>query len=360
MSEKRWIPPVELEPETGPPKAEAPPGPSPTVLAEEGEARFADYLREGRHLEEDDAAATVEAQAEALKRRTTRRRRRALRWFLGAGGLLLAGVLVLDTYTFLDDLFGRSAGLGLLFTTLIGVAVAALLAIVYEELRDIRRLRAISHLQAQAERLRQGGGHGGAAPLVTQIAELYQDRPDVEPGLERFRTTVAEAHSDAETLTLFSKQVLRPLDERAYRIVAKYASQTALITAVSPLALLDAMLSLWRNVRMARDVAALYGGRPGSLGTVVLIRGVVTNLTAAGVSDVLADAGAEAFGSTVVARFSSKAGQGMVMGLLTLRVGLATMRFCRPIPFQEEERPRMTRVRDEILKTVYRSLTGRG
>jgi hypothetical protein len=41
MSEKQWIPPVELEPEAEPNRSEEHPAPfSPSVLAEEGEEKF--------------------------------------------------------------------------------------------------------------------------------------------------------------------------------------------------------------------------------------------------------------------------------------------------------------------------------
>jgi putative membrane protein len=359
MSEK-WIPPVELEPEATPSPPEGQPErPAPTILAEEGDARFETYVRQGQRLDERDETTTANAQAEALKRQMTQRSRRALQWLLGTAGVLLVGMLALDAVTFLATAFERSLFLGSLFATLIALVVVSLLVLVYEQVQDIRRLHDISRLQAEAERLRQANGYGNAAALAARVARLYPHRMDVEPGLDRFRTTVSDAHRDAEMLALFARQVLHPLDERASRIVATYASQTALMTALSPLALLDAMLSLWRNVCMAREIAVLYGGRPGSLGTLSLVRGIVGNLAAAGVSEVLADVGAEAFGSTFATALSAKVGQGIAMGVLTMRVGQATMRLCRPIPFHEHERPRMAHMWEEVLKTIYHVGTAR-
>jgi putative membrane protein len=120
--------------------------------------------------------------------------------------------------------------------------------------------------------------------------------------------------------------------------------------------MLDALLSLWRSVRMAREIAVLYEGRPGPLGTLSLMRDIAGTLAAAGASELIADAGAEAFGSTFAATLSAKVGQGMAMGILTIRVGLAAMRLCRPIPFQEEERPRIAHIRDQVFKAIFRAV----
>lgn len=361
MSEKQWIPPVELELEAEPSKPQEQSEPlSPTVLAEEGEEKFEAYVREGERIDEPGKApglgAIPDAQTGALERRVSQRRRRAFQWLLGSAGVLLAGVLVLDAYSFLETLFGRSVVLGAIFTILFALLVASLVVVVQEQVRDIRRLRDISRLQSEAERLRQANGYGAASALTARLSALYRHRADVEPGLEIFRTAVSDAHTDAEVLELFTKHVLQPLDERASRIVTSYASQTALLTALSPLALLDAMLSLWRSVRMAREIAVLYEGRPGPLGTLSLVRDIAGTLAAAGASELIADAGAEAFGSTFAATLSAKVGQGMAMGILTIRVGLAAMRLCRPLPFQEEERPRIAQIRDQVFKAIYRAV----
>ncbi|QBQ55800.1 YcjF family protein [Nitrosococcus wardiae] len=356
MSHKHWIPPVEIESE---PKQvrdkEKRRSPSPRVLAEEGERAFLDYLSKSEFTEREKSLP-LERDIEQLKQQTLRQRHRAFRWFLRAAVALLVSVIVLDTVTFLGAMFERSLLLGLFFTILFGMLIVAIVMWVREQVRDIWRMQDISAFQEEAKHLTEKGGHGAATNLVARIETLYSRRSDLDPGIEVFHSMVTDAHSDAEVLELFAKQVLRSLDERAYRVIVKYASQTALITIISPLVLFDAVLSLWRNVRMVREIAILYGGRPGFAGSFVLIRGVLGNLALAGVSEVVADTGAETLGGTFLASLSAQAGQGATMGIYTARVGIITMRLCRPIPFSGEDRPYLARIRKQVIKAVREAM----
>ncbi|ADE14675.1 conserved hypothetical protein [Nitrosococcus halophilus Nc 4] len=356
MSHKHWIPPVEIESEPRQVRDKEKRRPSsPRVLAEEGERAFMDYLSKSEFTERDKNFP-LERDIERLRQQTLRQRRRAFRCFLGAAAALLASLVVLDTVTFLGDMFERGLLLGLFFTGLFGLLLVAIVVWVREQMRDIWRMQDISAFQEEAKHLVEEGGHGTATNLVARIETLYSNRSDLDPELEIFHSMVTDAHSDAEVLELFTKQVLRSLDERAYGVVVKYASQTALVTAISPLALLDAVLSLWRNMRMVREIATLYGGRPGFAGSFVLVRGVLGNLALAGVSEIIADTGAEAFGGTFLASLSAQAGQGASMGIYTARVGMITMRLCRPIPFSGEERPYLTRIRRQVIRAVREAM----
>ena len=339
------IRPFELEPE---PEAPTPPRrPRAGVVAEEGEPGFEASVV----LEEPALPERAAGDAGVLIRRTTRTRRRAVKGLLGAGLLMAALLIGIDLFDLLRDAFARSALLGAALAFTAAAILAALAALAGEELRDLRRLDDISRLQAEAARLLLPGApeeEGQAATVSARIAALYRDRPDVAPGIEAFRAALPDAHGDAETMALLSRLVLRPIDRRARRIVVRHASQTALFTALSPLGILDSAFVLWRSARMVREIAALYGGRPGLSGSVALFRDTLANVAVAGASDTAADFGADALGGALVASLSARAGQGVAVGMLTARLGMAAMRLCRPLPFGEEERPQYRRLLAEI------------
>jgi putative membrane protein len=86
------------------------------------------------------------------------------------------------------------------------------------------------------------------------------------------------------------------------------------------------------NLRMMREVASLYGGRPSTLATFRLVRMVLSHLAVAGglaLSDTLLQ---NLIGKGLLGRLSARFGEGAVNGILTARVGLAARDVCRPIP----------------------------
>jgi putative membrane protein len=142
--------------------------------------------------------------------------------------------------------------------------------------------------------------------------------------------------------------LLNRIDARAYELVLRAARDTGFATAVSPAALLDAAIVLWRNLRLVREVSTLYGVRPGWLGSWRLLRSITSHLAVAGVADAGGDLVVEGLGSTLAAAVSARVGQGMINGLLTARIGLATMQACRPLPFPPGHRPSLGKIRKAL------------
>lgn len=397
MSEQSWIFSVNLEHESTVTNSKQPAARvSPGFIAVEGDVHFQSYLDNSvRLMPERETASTVRTDqrdwrserpstgkqegtmdllisnietrdactnnsaADALQDQI-KYRRHAWRWLLGSVVVFFTSLLALNAADMLGSFYATSLTLGVLFTIIFVSLFASLAWVVTEQIRDLRRLDDLSSIQRKVDCLRTSQEHGSAMGLVTNFSQIYSDRADVAPGLEAFHRSVEDTHNDAEVLTLYSRQVMRPLDERALRVIASEASQTALLTAISPFASVDVLVTLWRQVRMIRTIAHLYGGRPGTLSTFKLGRDIFVSLVGAGVTEVIADAGVETLGSTLAATLSAKAGQGIVMGVLTIRVGLLAIRLCRPLPFEETERPRVKQLRDQVFKQITQTLKGAG
>ncbi|MEP5117871.1 MAG: YcjF family protein, partial [Marinomonas sp.] len=56
-------------------------------------------------------------------------------------------------------------------------------------------------------------------------------------------------------------------------------------------------------------------------------------------------------GGHLLSKISRRFGEGLVNGALTARVGIAAIEVCRPLPFSEGKKPRVTGV-------IRRALTG--
>jgi putative membrane protein len=88
-----------------------------------------------------------------------------------------------------------------------------------------------------------------------------------------------------------------------------------------------------------RNIAEIYGGRPGLIGFLRLARGVAAHLALTGgmaAGDSLIQ---QLVGHGLAAKLSARLGEGVLNGLLTARVGLAALNVCRPMPFNAERPP---------------------
>ncbi|WP_158046499.1 TIGR01620 family protein [Skermanella pratensis] len=277
-------------------------------------------------------------------------RRWAVRLLVGSAAALVALAVGYDTVDLVRRAFETSVLLGGGAVALAGGAVLGGFGLLAGELRSLRRLRRIDGLREEAEHLRTSGTHGEAARYAGAVASLYGDRRDLSAQVQALRDNLSDAHDDREVVRMVDLQLLQDIDRRSYQLVLRAARDTAVATALSPAALLDVVIVLWRNLKLVREVATLYGARPGYVGSLKLLRRMLANIAIAGVAESGNDLMVEALGSTLAASLSTRVGQGVINGLLTARVGLTAMHLCRPLAYDETNRPSLRRIRRELLK----------
>jgi len=174
---------------------------------------------------------------------------------------------------------------------------------------------------------------------------------------QAWKNAVNSPFSDAELLQLYSRLVLTKVDEKAMAEIAKFSTEAVVLVALSPVALIDMLIILWRNLRMINKVALLYGLKLGYWSRIQLIRQVFVNMVYAGASELIADFGSDMIGADLLGKLSGRLAQGLGAGMLTARLGVKTMQLCRPIPF--ENKPKLAHVRKEILRTIKRLLSSK-
>ena len=120
------------------------------------------------------------------------------------------------------------------------------------------------------------------------------------------------------------------------------AKRVSVVTAVSPRAVVDLAFVLYEASRMIRRLSQHYGGRPGGLGFLKLVRDVIGHLAVTGsiaIGDSLVQ---QLVGQGLAARLSARLGEGVINGLMTVRIGIAAIETVRPLPFHALRRPGMS------------------
>ena len=267
-----------------------------------------------------------------------------------AAGILLSAGLGLAADRLIRELFAANEWLGLLGLVVFAVFILAVLALAAREAFALRRLRVLDQLRRDAAEAVLLDDAARAKRVVDSLTKVYAARPD----LARARQTVADnlphLFDGAETVMLAERSLLAPLDARAKVLTAASARRVALVTTVSPRALVDIAFVIYESVRLAGAIAALYGARPGLFGFWRLTGAVLTHLAVTG-GLVLTDGVVEQLvGQGLAGKLSARLGEGVVNGLMTVRVGIAAMRVVRPLPFDAIKQPMVRDFIPELTK----------
>jgi putative membrane protein len=272
------------------------------------------------------------------------RGRRWLGIFFAALGGLAALAIGLAIDNLIRDLFARNDWLGWLAVALAAVSAVALVVLAGREIAGILRLRQVTHIHDQATAAATADDRDAAVALVRSIDTLYRHRPETARGRAALTRHRGEIIDGRDLIGLAETEILLPLDDAARRMVLSSAKRVAVVTAISPRALVDLLFVGSEILRLIRRIATLYGGRPGTIGFLRLTRGTIAHLAVTGgiaAGDSLVQ---QILGHGVAAKLSARLGEGVVNGLLTARVGIAAMEVCRPLPFITGSPPRLSDV----------------
>ncbi len=271
-------------------------------------------------------------------------------FFSAIGGLISIGLSIWVT-NFIVDLFARGGWLGYLALALAVIAGLAALMIAGRELLGFFRLGHVAAIRLGAENALAEADKQRAEETSLQIERLFSDRGDLKWGAKRLAEHRGEVLNARELLILTEREMLSPLDRQARQSISASARRVAMITAVSPSAIVDVSFVAIENLGMVRRLATLYGGRPGFLGSLRLARLVLGHLALTGGVALGEDVIQQLIGHGLTARLSARLGEGIMNGAFTGRIGIAAIDLCRPLPFLEAERPRLRDFVAELRKT---------
>lgn len=267
-----------------------------------------------------------------------------------AGGILVSTGLGLAADRLIRDLFAANEWLGWLGLGVLGVFLLAVLVLAAREVFALRRLRVLDALRRDAAQAFADNDQHRAKHVVESLNGIYATRPDLARARQSVGDHLPHLFDGHEIVALAERGLMTPLDARAKALTAASARRVALVTAISPRALVDIAFVIYESIRLAGAIAALYGARPGFFGFWRLTGAILAHLAVTG-GLVLTDGIVEQLvGQGIAAKLSARLGEGVVNGLMTVRVGIAAMRVVRPLPFETQPQPMVRDFIPELVK----------
>jgi len=298
-------------------------------------------LIDNEHWQEDEAIDNVSDEPLIIKKP---------RWLWRIVFSIFSVLIIAETVEFFTIGFSQSPLLASLYAVLLLLLTSIGGASLLREYRGLKQFKRRQKLKEAAVDLYQDKSEADPLSLCQQIAEqLPCDMSDQQ--LSSWQGTQSQELSNNEVLSLFSRQVLSPVDKKALDKISKFSTEAVVLVALSPVAVIDMLLILWRNLKMIEEIANLYGLRLGYWSRVKLVKQVFVNMVYAGATELIADVGAELLGADLLGKLSARLAQGLGAGMLTARLGLKTMHLCRPLPF-DENAPQLKDVRKNLISQI--------
>jgi len=281
--------------------------------------------------------------------------RRRVPWgtlFWSASGGLVLMWLGWAVMSFVQDLLARVPWAGAIAMVLAVLAGLALLVIVAREIFALVRLNTIEKLRERATTVIASDDREQGRALVSDLLSMTSRMPRLARSRAQLQAHLSDIIDGRDLVRLAERDLMAPLDAEARRMVVTASKRVSVVTAVSPRAAVDMLFVLINALGLIRKLAVLYGGRPGTLGVLKLLRRVVSHLAVTGGMAVTDSLLQQVIGHGLAARLSARLGEGVLNGLLTARLGLLAIDLTRPLPFAELPRPALNDLAGTLLRSA--------
>ena len=243
-------------------------------------------------------------------------------------------VLILLEFAFSIVLaFQQSVILGGVYLTAVITGVLLISRLLWREYRMLRSLKRNQLHRHEANRLLNSEQVGGAIPWLEKLNKHQQ-----LDNFENFKNQVATHHSDKEIMSMYANSLLITQDNQAKKLINRFATESALLVALSPIALVDMMAVLWRGTKLIEQIGRIYGIGFGYASRIKLYRMLIKQVMFVGSAELVSDLAATALSAELLGKLSGLAAQGVSAGIFTARIGYKAMELSRPLPRLENKR----------------------
>lgn len=261
--------------------------------------------------------------------------------FLISISLLISLAIGLWFGQLIGSLFTRNIWLGYIGIAALAIALLALIIFFIREVFAIFRLKHLSDLRDRASQTLIDDNNKQGKRIIAELLSLYANRPDMavaRTNLERISPDIF----DGSIMVQHSERTLMSsLDKQAKALISASAKRVAIVTAISPRALVDIIFVAYESFKLASNIAKLYGARPGIFGSLKIGSAILSHLAITGGVALGDSVVQQLLGHSMAAKVSARLGEGLINGLMSVRVGIAAMRVIRPLPFNALKQPKV-------------------
>ena len=276
---------------------------------------------------------------------------------LGFGVVSLIGFFVFEAYTTLAaNVSEHPIGTGVLGALLVGF-VSCFSFLSFKEWRGykqvntamedasvIRDLLASNGTEPSAKQKPSAGGEPSAQKepsAGTEASPQKIDRVLSQHGkrfsrgsyaahcFDRYKQQLQDDMSGPERLGLYEDTVLKPVQEKAHKVLNKESVTAGSLAFISPNNLIQTFAVVWISFRTIRRMARVYGLRPSTAGNWKLLKVLAQNIAAQGVFDLATDEVANQIGGSLSAKFMENSAEAIAAGALNARLGRALIKLLK-------------------------------
>ncbi|AUI80857.1 DUF697 domain-containing protein [Alteromonas macleodii] len=146
---------------------------------------------------------------------------------------------------------------------------------------------------------------------------------------DRYKQQLQDDMSGPERLGLYEDTVLKPVQEKAHKVLNKESVTAGSLAFISPNNLIQTFAVVWISFRTIRRMARVYGLRPSAAGNWKLLKVLAQNIAAQGVFDLATDEVANQIGGSLSAKFMENSAEAIAAGALNARLGRALIKLLK-------------------------------
>lgn len=271
-------------------------------------------------------------------------------WLWGGALLSLTVVAGVQWWQFMADSWQNGVLQGTAVTALTALCGLLLARFGYREWRLRRQLKLRQQWREESFRLQQSMQFGEAYPMCQQMIAAMSEGSQRD--WQSFEQQRKAEFTDAELLQLFDLTVLTNVDKAAELQIRQAAMQTGVAVALSPFALADMLLVVWRGALMLRELSVLYGAPVGKLRSLAMMKQFVKTVFFTGAAEIAVDVGADLVGAELSGRLSARLGQGVLAGVMVARLGRFAQQQLRPLPGAISDKSLVKQVLTDLVKRL--------
>ncbi|MCF6326095.1 MAG: TIGR01620 family protein [Devosiaceae bacterium] len=269
---------------------------------------------------------------------------------LAAASVLIALGLSLMADRLIGDLFARYEWLGWVGTGAVAILVLGIVVLTIRELAALRSLKNLDGLRLEAKQALISDLPKPGKAVIARLNRLYGTRADLARANQLLGNDLNGLLDGSDMIATAERHLMTPLDERAKALTAAAARRVAIVSAISPRAIVDLAFVAYESLKLARAIATLYGARPGFFGSWRLAGAILSHLAVTGGVALGDSVIQQMLGHGLAAKLSARLGEGLVNGLMSVRVGVAAIKTTRPLPFDQLKQPKVMDFMSDLAK----------